>query len=227
MAGNGFIARGITFRNTAGPQNGQAVALLSRSDRSIFYRCSFEGYQDTLCVHSQRQFYAKSHIFGTTDFIFGNAAAVFQNCIVHERDPHQIVVTAQGQTDPNQNTRFSIHQCAVLPAEDRGQVGMPLVAYLGRPWGDYSRVVYMRSYLDGFISGVGWSQWGDNKGNFGTLYYGEYGNFGPRSSTGERVKWSGYHDIRNKSEAEDFSFGKLIGGDFWLPEASVPFILDV
>ncbi|KAF7146894.1 hypothetical protein RHSIM_Rhsim03G0168600 [Rhododendron simsii] len=197
VAGEGFMARGITFRNTAGPQSGQAVALLSRSDRSVFYRCCFEGYQDTLCVHSQRQFYAKSHVFGTTDFIFGNAAVVFQNCIIHGRTPlngNQIVVTAQGRTDPNQNTGFSIHRCMVLPAGDRGgPVARPFVAYLGRPWRDYARVIYMRSYLDGFVPGVGWSQWGNDTGNLGTLYYGEYGNFGPGSSTEERVKWSGYH----------------------------------
>ncbi|GJY30009.1 putative reverse transcriptase domain-containing protein [Tanacetum coccineum] len=46
--GFGFIARDITFRNTAGAELGQAVAFLSSSDKSAFYHCSFEGYQDTL-----------------------------------------------------------------------------------------------------------------------------------------------------------------------------------
>ncbi|CAF2302618.1 unnamed protein product [Brassica napus] len=50
--GDGFIARGITFRNTAGANNGQAVALRSGSDLSVFYQCSFEGYQDTLYIRS-------------------------------------------------------------------------------------------------------------------------------------------------------------------------------
>nr|TKS04567.1 putative pectin methylesterase family protein [Populus alba] len=49
VTGGGFIARGITFRNTAGPQNHQAVALRSGADLSVFYRCGFEGYQDTFC----------------------------------------------------------------------------------------------------------------------------------------------------------------------------------
>ncbi|GAB2291222.1 hypothetical protein Dimus_038147 [Dionaea muscipula] len=48
VTGDGFIAQGITFRNTAGPSNHQAVALRSGSDLSVFYQCSFEGYQDTL-----------------------------------------------------------------------------------------------------------------------------------------------------------------------------------
>ncbi|KAJ6410663.1 hypothetical protein OIU84_007420 [Salix udensis] len=87
VTGDGFIARGITFRNTAGPQNNQAVALRSGSDLSVFYRCGFEGYQDTLYVHSQRQFYKECYIYGTVDFIFGNAAVVLQNCMIYARRP--------------------------------------------------------------------------------------------------------------------------------------------
>ncbi|GJU11264.1 pectinesterase 2-like protein, partial [Tanacetum coccineum] len=80
---DGFIGRGITVRNTAGPGNHQAVALRSGSDLSVFYQCSFEGYQDTLYVHSNRQFYKNCDIYGTVDFIFGNAAAVLQNCNIY------------------------------------------------------------------------------------------------------------------------------------------------
>ncbi|KAJ6294503.1 hypothetical protein OIU76_022554 [Salix suchowensis] len=107
VTGDGFIARGITFRNTAGPQNSQAVALRSGSDLSVFYRCGFEGYQDTLYVHSQRQFYKECYIYGTVDFIFGNAAVVLQNCMIYARRPmaqQKNVLTAQGRSDPNQNT---------------------------------------------------------------------------------------------------------------------------
>ena len=79
MVGDGFIARGMTFRNTAGASNHQAVALRSGSDLSVYYQCSFEGYQDTLYTYSERQFYRECDIYGTVDFIFGNAAVVFQN----------------------------------------------------------------------------------------------------------------------------------------------------
>ncbi|URE15613.1 pectinesterase [Musa troglodytarum] len=56
--GDGFIAQDIGFENTAGPEKHQAVALRSSADRSVFYRCSFKGYQDTLYIHTN-QFQSK------------------------------------------------------------------------------------------------------------------------------------------------------------------------
>ncbi|XP_010536284.1 PREDICTED: probable pectinesterase/pectinesterase inhibitor 20, partial [Tarenaya hassleriana] len=102
-----FIGVNMTMRNTAGPTKGQAVALRSGGDLNVFYSCSFEAYQDTLYTHSLRQFYRECDVYGTVDFIFGNAAVIFQNCNLFPRQPRQgqgNEVTAQGRTDPNQNT---------------------------------------------------------------------------------------------------------------------------
>ncbi|KAF9602697.1 hypothetical protein IFM89_030585 [Coptis chinensis] len=63
--GDGFIARYISFVNTAGPSKGQAVALIVTADKSVFYRCSIIGYQDTLYTLSNRQFYRETDIYGT------------------------------------------------------------------------------------------------------------------------------------------------------------------
>ncbi|XP_054802987.1 pectinesterase 2-like [Prosopis cineraria] len=224
VVGDGFIARDITFRNTAGASNHQAVALRSGSDLSVFYRCSFEGYQDTLYVHSDRQFYRECNIYGTVDFIFGNAAAVFQNCNIFARNPPNKVntITAQGRTDPNQNTGISIHNCRVTAASDLKPVQNSVKTYLGRPWKQYSRTVFMKTYLDGLINQAGWMEW---SGNFAlnTLYYGEYMNTGPGSSTANRVKWSGYRVITSASEASKFTVANFIGGNSWIPATNVPF----
>ena len=44
------MAQDLTIQNTAGPESLQAVALMSRSHFSLVYRCSIEGYQDTLAA---------------------------------------------------------------------------------------------------------------------------------------------------------------------------------
>ncbi|KAI3884840.1 hypothetical protein MKW92_050892, partial [Papaver armeniacum] len=105
--GDGFMACNITFENWAGPENGQAVALRVKSDRAIFYRCSFSGFQDTMYVHSQRQFFRECDIFGTIDFIFGDSAVVIQNSNIYARKPlpgQYNVITAQNRGDSNGST---------------------------------------------------------------------------------------------------------------------------
>lgn len=119
VSGDGFWARDMTFENTAGPQKQQAVALRVSSDLAVFYRCSIKGYQDTLYAHSQRQFYRDCQIYGTIDFIFGDAPVVLQNCDIYVRKPmdHQSnMITAQGRENPNENTGISIENSRVRPA---------------------------------------------------------------------------------------------------------------
>ncbi|EEF50348.1 pectinesterase 2 [Ricinus communis] len=224
VVGEGFIARDMTFRNTAGPENHQAVALRSGADLSVFYKCSFEGYQDTLYVHSQRQFYRECDIYGTVDFIFGNAAVVLQNCNIFARNPpnRTNTLTAQGRTDPNQNTGISIHNSRVTAASDLSPVQSSVRTYLGRPWKEYSRTVFMKTFLDSLINPAGWMEW---SGNFAldTLYYGEYMNTGPGSSTANRVTWKGYRVITSAAEASQFTVQNFISGNSWLPGTNVPF----
>lgn len=224
--GDGFIAHGITFQNTAGPENGQAVALLSSSDCSVFYRCGFEGYQDTLFVYSQRQFYQNCDIYGTIDFIFGNAAVVLQNCNIYARKPvpgAEIVVTAQARHDLNQTTGISIMNSRVIAAPELIPVVGQYKAYLGRPWDRYSCVVYMETFLDSLVDPAGWLQWDDNPTTLSTLFFGEYRNSGPGSSTQGRVKWPGYKVITDESTAQLFTVANLINGQSWLPNTGVPF----
>ncbi|XP_065866207.1 probable pectinesterase/pectinesterase inhibitor 35 [Euphorbia lathyris] len=214
--GDGFMAKGITFVNSAGPDKHQAVALRVGADKSVIYQCSIQGYQDSLYTHSKRQFYRDTDISGTTDFIFGNSAAVFQNCNIFARaSGRNIYITAQGRTDPNQNTGISIHNCKISGGSSKS-------AYLGRPWQKYSRTVIMQSFLDGSINPAGWSPW---SGNFAlsTLYYAEYMNSGPGSSTSGRVKWGGYHATLSAAEAGKFTVGNFIDGNMWLPATGVAF----
>ncbi|XP_020086105.1 pectinesterase, partial [Ananas comosus] len=220
VSGSGFIARDITFRNTAGPQGGQAVALRADSDRSAFFRCSIEGYQDTLYSHSLRQFFRDCNIYGTVDFIFGNGLVVFQHCNIYPRRPlpnQKITITAQGRKDPNQNTGFSIHNCFVNAAYP---------TYLGRPWKPYSRTVFMQSYLGPGVQPAGWLEWAGNVG-LNTLFYGEYMNYGPGASLGRRVGWPGYHIIRDAAVAGMFTVRRFIGGLSWLPGTGVLYTADL
>ncbi|RZC85859.1 hypothetical protein C5167_026520 [Papaver somniferum] len=225
VAGRGFIARDITFENTAGPEKHQAVALRSDSDLSAFYRCGILGYQDTLYAHSLRQFYRECKITGTVDFIFGNGAAIFQNCQILARKglPNQKnTITAHGRKDPNQNTGFSIQFSNISADSDLFASGNMTQTYLGRPWKQYSRTVFMKSFMSSAIRPEGWLPW-DGDFALDTLYYGEYMNYGPGAGLENRVKWPGYHPLYNSTQASFFTVGNFLDGNLWLPSTGVSF----
>lgn len=225
VSGDGFWARDITFENTAGPEMHQAVALRVSSDITVFYRCSIKGYQDTLYVHANRQFYRDCQIYGTIDFIFGNAIAVLQNCDIFVRRPmnsQSNMITAQGRDKESETTGIVIHGCRVRPAPEFARVKGSFRSYLGRPWKRFSRTVFMKTDLDGLIDPKGWTEW---RGSYGlsTLFYGEYMNTGTGASTEQRVKWPGFHVLNSPQEASPFTVNKFIQGQFWLPATGVPF----
>ncbi|KAL0344978.1 UNVERIFIED_CONTAM: putative pectinesterase/pectinesterase inhibitor 13 [Sesamum radiatum] len=222
--GDGFMAQSLGFRNTAGPEKHQAVALRVQSDRSIFLNCRMEGYQDSLYAQTHRQFYRGCYITGTIDFIFGNAAAVFQNCLIYVRKPmanQQNIVTAQGRTDKRQTTGIVLQNCRILAADTLKPEKAKFKSYLGRPWKEYSRTIIMETEIGDFIQAEGWKEW---EGDFAlkTLYYAEFNNKGPGSSTAGRVKWPGYKSTMKKERALEYTVGPFLQGEGWIKNADVP-----
>ena len=74
----GLHGLGPTDPEHGRPEGLQAVALMSRSSFSLVYRCSIEGYQDTLDAGVSRE-------SNTIDFVFGYARVIFVGCrlLVH------------------------------------------------------------------------------------------------------------------------------------------------
>ncbi|XP_022681321.1 pectinesterase/pectinesterase inhibitor PPE8B-like [Setaria italica] len=221
--GTGFMARDLTIKNTAGVDAGPAVALMNLADSSICYKCEIDGYQDTLNADCNRQFYHTCNISGTVDFVFGYAKAVFQQCNLLVRRPvpdGHCVVTAQGRGGPNDVSGFVFQDSTVaaLPGVDLN--GVP--TYLGRPWKNHSHVVFMNCFLDGIIHPAGWEGWKDYE-RLGNIFYGEYQNRGDGANTQGRVKWPGFHIIKDAAEAANFTVQRFIQGDGWLPEFGVKY----
>ncbi|KAF3527735.1 hypothetical protein DY000_02043116 [Brassica cretica] len=66
-------------------------------------------------------------------FIFGNAAVVLQDCDIHARRPNsgqKNMLTAQGRTDPNQNTGIVIQRCRIGATSDLQPVRSSFPTYL-------------------------------------------------------------------------------------------------
>lgn len=223
--GDGFIAKDLGFENSAGPEKHQAVAVRVQSDKSIFYNCQMDGFQDTLYCHTKRQFYRDCTITGTIDFIFGDAASIFQNCLIKVRKPldnQQCIVTASGRKDRREATAIVLHNCTISadPAYLPFHTKNP--SYLGRPWKPYSRTIVMQSQIDEFIHPDGWLPW---EGDIGlrTCFYAEVDNRGAGATTTNRVTWRGYRRV-DYNHVQQFTVERFIQGNSWLKPTGVPYI---
>lgn len=223
ILGPNFMAKDIGFENTAGAAKHQAVALRVQADQSIFYHCQMDAYQDTLYVHAHAQFYRECTISGTIDFIFGDAAVVFQNCKMVIRKPMEkqgCMVTAQGRSNPRSATGIVLQNCTITGDTDYLPVKNKNKGYLGRPWKEYSRTIVMQSQIDDVIQPEGWMAW---QGEFAlnTLWYGEYGNRGDGATQAKRVTWKGIRKV-NDQQANDFTVAKFLTEN-WLKNSGVPY----
>ncbi|KAI6672608.1 hypothetical protein NL676_000514 [Syzygium grande] len=221
--GNGFLCKSMGFQNTAGYRGEQAVALRVQSDMSAFFNCRMDGYQDTLYVQTHRQFYRNCVISGTVDFIFGDSSTVIQNSLIIARKPgpgQLNTITAQGREERFETTALVLHNCRIVPETKLFPQRFAIKTYLGRPWKQYARTVFMESTLGDFIQPAGYLSWnGDN-----TCTYAEYGNRGVGARTNGRVKWKGVRVISRK-EALAYTAGPLLSGNLWLKYTGFPFML--
>ncbi|VAH26263.1 unnamed protein product [Triticum turgidum subsp. durum] len=182
-----FIARNITFKNTApvpnaGATGKQAVALRVSADNAAFVGCRFLGAQDTLYDQSGRHYYKDCYIEGSIDFIFGNALSLYEGCHVHAIARDYGALTAQNRQSMLEDTGFSFVGCRVTGSG---------ALYLGRAWGTFSRVVFAYTYMDDII----------------------YKCTGPGASYSGRVSWS--RELTDE-EAKPFISLSFIDGTEWI-----------
>lgn len=187
ISGDRFVAENITFANTAGPV-GQAVALHVDADKAVFKNCRFLGNQDTIFTGGEnaRQLFTDCYIEGTTDYIFGPATVLFQNCTIRSKSNSFITAAS---TSKGKRFGYVFMDCKLLADSSVTEL------YLGRPWRANAKTVFIRCDLPLPIAPAGWHNW-DNPENEKTTYYAEYKNTGPGSGISARVPWS--HQLSDK-----------------------------
>jgi pectinesterase len=207
VGGHDFYAENITFENSFG-QGSQAVAALVEADRAVFKKCRFLGWQDTLYAKNGRQFYLDSYIEGHVDFIFGQAAAVFENCHIHSKADGY--VTAPMRFAADEPAGFVFNKCRVTSSDTKNGI------YLGRPWRDFGRTVFLDTKMEAQVRPEGWHHWLPEREK--TAYFAEYRSSGSGANDPARVKWS-----RQLTDAEASAFATstfLKGKDGWDPRTA-------
>jgi pectinesterase len=208
--GADFSARRLTFRNDAGFTAGQAVALEVQGDRASFFDCRIIGNQDILFLNNpdSRQYYRDCYLEGTTDFIFGDATAWFENCHIYSKKNSHVTAASTPQEHPY---GFIFYHCVL------GGDSAITNASLGRPWRPFASVTYIHCYIGGHIRREGWSAW-NNLDSYKTSRFGEYDDYGPGAvGPGKgllsRVAWS--HQLTD-DEVQKITLKQIFND--WYPE---------
>jgi pectin methylesterase-like acyl-CoA thioesterase len=229
VTGTDFFAGNMTIANDYSKTSdvpSQAVAVSVRADRAVFRNVRLLGAQDTLYASSMgcmngalpgencvtaRQYFVDCYIEGHVDFIFGDAKAVFEGCeirsIAHAEGGY---VTAQSNTRAGQDAGYVFNHVRLTADDGSGPV------YLGRPWRDYSTVVFMNTEIGAHIQPAGWSAWqGSPTDRLKTATYAEFNSSGPGANAAAREPLSKQltADEAKKYETKVF----LAGVDGWDP----------
>lgn len=233
-----FTARHLTFRNDAGygVSVGQALALYVDGDRCLFEDCALFGHQDTLFTAPLpekemiaggfkgpgqgkprvmgRHCYKNCYIEGDVDFIFGSAIAYFENCkLFSRRRKRQKSVSAEdstvfgyvtaASTPENEPFGYVFRDCRLSGDCPPGSV------YLGRPWREYAKTVFIDCELGPHIRKEGWDDWGKEHGHF---FYAEYKSYGPGADPENRA---GFSRQLTDDEAAEYTAPRILKG--WNP----------
>jgi pectinesterase len=201
-------AEGITFENSAGPV-GQALAVALFGDRLVFRRCRFLGWQDTVLDHKGRHYYEQCYIAGHCDFIFGGGTAFFERCRIHCLQKGYITAAS---TAADQPYGYVFSNCRITGA------GPEVTTYLGRPWRDHAKVIFLNTAMASVVRPEGWHNW-DHPERETTAYYAEYRSTGPGANPSARVGWS--HQL-TAAEAQRLTVQAVLSGDDGWNPAGTP-----
>jgi len=202
VRGDDFTAENITFENDFNRTHKQeargsnAQALNMTGDRNILRNVRILGNQGTLYVGAKncrgatgtsceatRSYFSKCYIAGNIGFIAGDGTAYFDDCEIHSTD-HEGggFITAQGRHYAGQESVFLFRNCRLTAAPGAANV------VLGKPWRDYSSVVFLNSALGSHISAAGWLEWQPGTTHrLETAFFRVYQPTGPGAATASLV----------------------------------------
>jgi pectinesterase len=224
IRGDDFHAENLTVANDhwlRSENPTQAVALYITGDRAVVENVRMLGSQDTLYAASRRcegpdcrisrQYFRDCYVEGHVDFIFGNSKAFFENCELHAIPHDEVMLTAHMRTGPDEDRAYVFDHCRITSEPGVGTL------WFGRPWRDYSRVIFLNTRIDAALHPDGWREWTPGTTNrLTTAFYAEFGSTGSGAPRGAREPYSSQ---LSAVEAERWSAEHLLAGDDgWAPQ---------
>ncbi|KAL0094589.1 carbohydrate esterase family 8 protein [Phycomyces blakesleeanus] len=204
------------------------LALNLQATQASFYNVKFYGFQDTVLIALGTTSYFKNcYIEGSVDYIWGYGTAYFDHTTVATNQRGGFI-TAHNRQTANAVGGFYFNSCTAIATLPSGPLKatansalsftstsqFPQSTYLGRPWSQYARVIFIYSELGAHINPVGWTQWSSSSPNTDGVLFGEYSNTGDG-------KWNdssraSFATLLTASQAAYYSIGNVLGSTSWI-----------
>lgn len=149
------------------------------------------------------------YIKGAVDYIFGmRGIAYFQDAIL--ASTRSGYITAQGREDSSFPGAYVFDNATLLTIENATDRSM----FLGRPWRNFSTVVFKNSDFGNVVDLRGWAQWGNTDPRTNGVYYAEFNNKGASAWNPARANFSQL--ITEEEAEENWSVEKTLGSEKWV-----------
>ncbi len=167
--------------------NSQALAVWITGDQAVMNNIYSTSQQDTIyagsisagSAYAARQYWFRGKVTGDVDYIFGDAAAVFDHTTIYttwhgNTATGTETIEAQNQADQTGATPSYlsgyIMNSNVFTSQSTGMNSL----YFGRPYGHYSTYIMLNSYIDQ-VAPAGYIEFSGDT-NLPTSTYAEYNN---------------------------------------------------
>lgn len=205
-------------------ERGHAIAI--DGDRIILEGIRARGNQDSVWVGEGRQYFKNCDLIGGTDYIYGDATVVFDNCLLGAagmtNKDYGATITAANH-DANNPYGYLFYNCTVYNVLDNITTSL-----YGRPWRPAAQITFYKTKLDdnaqigesaAGISDPGWRDMSGNMADEARFY--EYGTY--NASSGKAVDLSnrlenadGFGTVLDDWQILEYNPRNYFNSDFWL-----------
>lgn len=215
---NDLYVENVTIEHKDGiTTSGQRPALNPAGDRNVYNGVRLRSKQDTQVTGGKRSFYYKSTIEGDVDFICGGGTHWFEEC--------KLVSVASGYiVAPNHDAATQYGYIF-----NNNTITAATSYYLGRPWQNSPRAVYLNTKMINEPNTLGWA----NMGTYPALFaeYNSVNGNGIAVNTDNRTntftvngisQTGNYNPVLTKAQADEYTIENVLSGtDKWDPRRVV------
>ncbi len=215
---NDLYMENITIEHKDGiTTSGQRPALNPAGDRNVYNGIRLRSKQDTQVTGGNRSFYYKSTIEGDVDFICGGGTHWFEEC--------KLVSVASGYiVAPNHTADIKYGYIF-----NNNTITAATSYFLGRPWQNAPRAVYLNTTMINEPNTLGWASMGTVPAIFAE--YNSVNGNGVAVNTANRTnifnvnsvpQTGNYNPVLTKAQADEYTIENVLSGtDKWDPRLIV------